>query len=180
MKITSKTIPNDLVDKYTILSKDFKVVDPPKNLLEIYIISRISEIIGLRAEKDWSIENICSVPEKDRKLGVQNTNFTAYLKLVKNVYKSFSLSDFKLLVDWLSKFLLAIGKPADFEIYRTSNYVIDIRHSSTVSECLTFIASFCTQKLKKIIVDLESKKIESKDLTEAREKLAAWDAATDI
>lgn len=177
MKITNKTLSPDVVAKFTTLTKEFKIPDPPKNLQEIYILSRIAEIMGLRAEKDWSVETIQSIPEKDRKLGVQNPNYSAYVTLVKGVCKTFSFPDFTALVKWLQNFLSSIGKTADFEIYRTTNYVVDIRHSYTLSECLTFVASFSMQKLKKVVSDLEEKKVKLKELDEAREKLAAWESA---
>lgn len=131
-RLTRCTLDEDSIKRYEELSKSFKLQNPPRQLLEIYIISNMCEIMGLRAERDHSPEH--NVPMSERKLGVQNPNYNEFVKVIRTFNKGQKRADFEQICLWIQRYL---GLNIPFEIKVITNYRIDIRHAQTIEDCLS-------------------------------------------
>jgi len=144
------------IKRFDELSKKFKIIDPPKNLMEIYIISRFAEIIGLRAEKDYSIENVSSSSsssDAEKKLGIQNVNYTVYTNLVKKALKTQDFNDFLEVYTWITTFIDNL--PITSTKYKISEPIpiytstVDVRYALTISEWVSHVVSYIYLSLNK-------------------------------
>lgn len=139
------------VDKAKV--NDFIIPDPNDELNRMYIISIISETIGIRAEREYSPEH--HIPEKERKMGIQNENYTEFVKLIDTMFKEQSVQSFRVVEDFIRKYLKSINKISLFPKYDTIQYWTneryDVRLTNTVAEWF----SYCVTK---IVKDLEESK----------------------
>lgn len=149
--IKTKILPDDQVEKYKTLTAKFIEPNPTQQLNTIYIISNMTEIIGLRAENDWSIENKHIVAEDQRRLGIENPNFKEFIGLINGYAKKPTYGKFKEILAWLEKFLTLIDKKEEYEaleLVYIPNYTVDVRHSDSLNDCLNYLINYAQSNLK--------------------------------
>ena len=81
MEFQIRELPPDIVEQYTKKTDQFITPNPDKELNRIYVVNNITEIMGLRAETDWSAE-APDIPKAQRRLGIQNPVHTELLELL--------------------------------------------------------------------------------------------------
>lgn len=155
----------ELIDK---ISK-FIISDPNDELTEIYVISTLSEIIGLRAEQDYSAEN---QPVTEKKLGQYNPNYETFLGLVRSLLEKNTVECFENLRTWLASYCHQIDKNylMDGPIRYTSNFISDIRLASNVTDCLSFLI---TRSLNELEQQLKAETKEE-ELNKINEEITKW------
>jgi len=101
-KITPITLTSEqIAEKNKIINNSIRIMpDPNEELIHIYYISTTCELMGLRAENDHSPEH--NVPKANRRLGIQNPNFTKIHELFTKIFKQQSYCSFCELVEFIN------------------------------------------------------------------------------
>ena len=133
MNIISSIMPDDKIDSYVKLDEKLICINPPESLIELYLISRLTQDIGLRAEHDYSIENITIMPKT---LGKFNPNYGILITKIRTVCKNKDIESFILLCDEINKYV-----SIPFPLRKWENYCYSIKHSTCLTETLEFIIS---------------------------------------
>lgn len=152
MSVIIKYVPYTEEPKQT---KEYVIPDPNAELWKIYSCSTLVEILGLRAELDYSIENRDKIPDAEKQLFKQNPRYTEIVGTIKGLYgkEGGKYSDFVKLHELVNKFLNLIEKEEiDNEYIYTGEYTTDIRETETVKECMNAI--MCK------VINISKKKVE--------------------
>lgn len=128
----------------------FIIPDPNDELNRMYIISTIVEIIGLRAEHDYSPEH--KIPEADRKLGIQNENYTKIIELIDSVLDNGKLEAYRAVETYVRDYLKSIEKISLFPKFDTvsywPNHQSDIRLAETVADTMSYLVTYSVRLLE--------------------------------
>jgi len=130
------------LEKEIVQTKTYVISDPNNELWKIYSCSTLVEIIGLRAELDYSIENRDKIPDTEKQLFRQNPKYTEIVETIKNLYgkKGGKYSDFVKLHELINKFLKLIGEEEiNNEYIYTGKHLIDVRETETTKDCMNAI-----------------------------------------
>jgi len=140
MEITQTELSKTQIDKYQQMQSELVLPDPPDQLRDIYVISNIAEITGLRAERDMSPESLNENP----KLGNLNPNFAKFQNLIETYMKKPIRVNFDTVYSWLEDYLAAIAKDdlLNGKLQYYNNYTIDVRHSQNLCDCLSYLITY--------------------------------------
>lgn len=142
-----KIISPEQISELEVRRAKFLISVPNDTLIEIYIISTISEIMHLRAERDWSIES--DVPERERRLGIQNPNYTQLTVLIRKFLKVLNVSSLQSLIDFCREFKNKYSLKFQIETITpvVCNYSRDIRTADNLDDCFECLSNFAVDQL---------------------------------
>ena len=149
MEFQIRELPPDIVEQYTKKTDQFITPNPDKELNRIYVVSNITEIMGLRAETDWSAE-APDIPKAQRRLGIQNPVYTELLELLTKYLAKPEKTQYIKIQNWLLTYLKQINRQELLDTTKlayTKNYTVDIRHADTITDCMNYLINYGHQNL---------------------------------
>ena len=129
--IISNVMPEARIAEYMEKDESLIIKTPPDNLIELYLLSFIPQFLYIRAEHDYSIENIDIMPKT---LGKYNKRYGDLIGLIKNAKNT---EGFAALVRFIRTYSSILPEPCIFN--KWTNYCYNIKHSVSLVECLEFI-----------------------------------------
>jgi|694.fasta_scaffold148103_4 hypothetical protein len=129
MEIIPQEMPAHRIEEYLKKDETLIIKDPPNSLIELYLLSNISQFLGIRAEFDYSIENNVSV----KTLGKFNKNYGDLITLIKGAK---NVDGFNALITFINNFN---GSMKHQKFTKWTNYCFSIKHATSLDECLEYI-----------------------------------------
>ena len=127
--------------------KNLILLNPKKNIIDLYIIKMITQYLQIRAENDYSIENLKKIHEK--KLNNYNKTYDIIVSLLITLFKSNKLEDLNNLYIFIYNFIEENKENYNYEI-KLNNKILkydkdelySVLHSRNINECLSYLISY--------------------------------------
>ena len=145
---TSEDIEYFLSKEKTIVHKT-----PSNGLINLFIIEMITNYLFIRAEHDYSIENVNNIPLEMKKLNNFNPVYKNIVNLINNTIKHKNIESLELLYIFISEFikkykdeyaLIHVAVPVIepvFKKYDLSKIYFHIKLARSLQETLNYLVS---------------------------------------